>query len=388
MQRILSVSEVNSYIKSLMAEDMVLSCLSIKGEISNYKYHSSSHMYFTLKDKNGCILKCVMFRTRNMMLKFMPKDGLSVVAKGNISVFERDGQYQLYVEDMQQDGIGDLYAKIEQLKEKLRLEGVFDAAHKQKIPFLPDTIGVITSPTGSVIRDIINVSGRRFGNVKLKIYPVAVQGEDAKRQICRAISELNRLKCVDVIILARGGGSLEELWAFNEECVARSIYNSKIPLISAVGHETDYTIADFVADLRAPTPSAAAELAVPEKQLLKNRLDSLNTRLKRALQNRAFIDRTSLNNLHMRLYSGMDSTMKTARARFGMLTAKLDALSPLAVLARGYAITKTSKGEIITSIDHVRPKDGVCINLRDGDIHCIVEKLEREIRYGEVKEKV
>jgi len=245
---ILTVSAVNRYIKEIMSRDLILSNLWVRGEISNFKYHSSGHMYFTLKDEN-CSLKCVMFRTYNLHLKFMPENGMKVIVKGYISVFERDGQYQLYAEEMQNDGIGDLYIAFEQLKRRLASEGLFDPAHKKKIPFMPRTIGVVTSATGSVIRDIMNILDRRFYNSYIKIFPVRVQGETAALEISHAISKLNEIGGVDVIILARGGGSLEELWPFNEEIVARSIFNSSIPVISAVGHETDYTIADFVADL-------------------------------------------------------------------------------------------------------------------------------------------
>lgn len=280
---ILTVSAVNRYIKEIMSRDLILSNLWVRGEISNFKYHSSGHMYFTLKDEN-CSLKCVMFRTYNLHLKFMPENGMKVIVKGYISVFERDGQYQLYAEEMQNDGIGDLYIAFEQLKRRLASEGLFDPAHKKKIPFMPRTIGVVTSATGSVIRDIMNILDRRFYNSYIKIFPVRVQGETAALEISHAISKLDEIGGVDVIILARGGGSLEELWPFNEEIVARSIFNSSIPVISAVGHETDYTIADFVADLRAPTPSAAAELVMPEKVTIINRIRELNVRMVDALQ--------------------------------------------------------------------------------------------------------
>ena len=252
----ITVSKLNQYIKNIIDNDEMLSWVYIRGEISNFKNHYTGHMYFTLKDETS-LIKCVMFKTYTSNLNFVPKDGMSVVILGSVSVFERDGVYQIYVKGMEIDGVGALYAEYEKLKSKLEEEGLFDEAHKKKIPLLPKSIGVATSKTGAVIRDIINVTTRRFPNVNIKLFPCSVQGKGAAESIVKAISYFNKVKNVDVIIVARGGGSLEDLWPFNEEITARAIYESEIPVISAVGHETDFTIADFVADLRAPTPSAA-----------------------------------------------------------------------------------------------------------------------------------
>lgn len=259
----ISVTELNSYIKNKIADDEYLNNILIKGEISNFKHHYTGHMYFTLKDDNA-LIKCIMFKSYTANLKFVPKDGMSVLAFGTVSVFERDGVYQLYCKAMQEDGMGSLYAAYEELKAKLEKEGLFRQEHKKQLPVMPKVIGVLTSNTGSVIKDIINVSTRRNPNVYLKLLPVPVQGKGAAEKIVKGIELINEKKLADVIILARGGGSLEDLWPFNEEIVARAIYNSEIPVISGVGHETDFTIADFVADLRAPTPSAAAELSVAD----------------------------------------------------------------------------------------------------------------------------
>ena len=257
----ISVSQLNNYIKEKIDEDEFLNNIYIKGEISNFKHHYTGHMYFTLKDENS-LVKCIMFKTYTTNLNFVPKDGMKVLILGTVSVFERDGVYQIYCKAMEEDGIGNLYSEYEKLKNKLEAEGLFDKKYKKEIPFMPKVIGVLTSQTGSVIRDIINVSTRRNPNVYLRLLPVPVQGEGAAIKIADAIKIMNEKKLADVLILARGGGSLEDLWPFNEEVVARAIFESEIPIISAVGHETDFTIADFVADLRAPTPSAAAELAV------------------------------------------------------------------------------------------------------------------------------
>ena len=258
----ISVTELNKYIKDKVAQDEYLNNVLIKGEISNFKNHYTGHMYFTLKDENS-LVKCIMFKTYTTNLNFMPKDGMKVIILGTVSVFERDGVYQIYAKAMQEDGMGSLYTAYEELKLKLEKEGLFSQEHKQKIPFMPKVIGVLTSNTGSVIKDIINVSTRRNPNVYIRLFPVPVQGEGAGIKIANSIKIMNDKHLADILILARGGGSIEDLWPFNEEIVARAIYDSKIPIISAVGHETDFTIADFVSDLRAPTPSAAAELAVP-----------------------------------------------------------------------------------------------------------------------------
>ena len=278
----ITVTQLNKYMKDKIAGDEFLNNIFIKGEISNFKHHYTGHMYFTLKDENS-LIKCIMFKSATVNLDFKPQDGMKVLILGTVSVYERDGVYQIYCKAMKEDGIGVLYKAYEELKEKLKKEGYFSKEHKKKIPFMPETIGVLTSRTGSVIRDIINVSTRRNPNVHIRLLPVPVQGEGAAEKIEEAIHIMNEKRLADVIILARGGGSLEDLWPFNEEIVAKAIYNSEIPIISAVGHETDFTIADFVADLRAPTPSAAAELAVADVNELINRLNIDVSRCKMAL---------------------------------------------------------------------------------------------------------
>jgi exodeoxyribonuclease VII large subunit len=396
---VLTVSQLNKYIKDLISKDVVLSGLWVKGEISNFKNHYSGHFYFTLKDEKS-LLKCVMFRSNASLLPFMPENGMKVIIRGYISVFERDGQYQLYAEEMQPDGIGALYIAFEKLKKKLEAEGLFDASRKRRLPFLPGAIGVVTSSTGAVIRDIINVLSRRFYNVNLKLYPVQVQGEQAAGQIAAAVRRFNELDNVDVIIVARGGGSLEELWPFNEEIVARSIYESRIPVISAVGHETDFTIADFVADVRAPTPSAAAELVMPERAVVENRLDGLRLRLRNAVMkktsmerlllkriegsvafrqplNKIYQDRMLLDVQKKYMQKALSALNTEYRNRLSLLAATLDTLSPLKSLARGYSITKSKKdGSLIKSIHAVSVGDRLEISLTDGRLGCTVDSIE------------
>jgi len=398
---VLTVSELNKHIKDLISRDIVLSGLWVKGEISNFKNHYSGHLYFTLKDEKS-VLKCVMFRSNASMLAFMPENGMKVIIKGYISVFERDGQYQLYAEEMQPDGIGALYVAFENLKKKLQAEGLFDPARKRKLPYIPRAIGVVTSSTGAVIRDIINVLSRRFYNVNVKLYPVQVQGEQAAGQIAAAVRRLNELDNVDVIIVARGGGSLEELWAFNEEIVARSIYESRIPVISAVGHETDFTIADFVADVRAPTPSAAAELVIPERAVVENRLDSMKMRLRNAIHKKISMERLMLKRLeestafrqpYNKIYQermmldvqqrymqkALSSLSSGYRNRLSLLAAKLDSLSPLNSLARGYSIVKSQKdGSLIKSVRALQPGDRIEVCLKDGRLDCTVENIKED----------
>lgn len=405
MQYVLSVSQINRYIREVISKDLILSNLWVKGEISNYKPHYSGHMYFTVKDENS-LLKCVMFRAQASKLKFVPENGMKVIIRGYVSVFERDGQYQLYADEMQPDGMGNLHLAFEQLKRKLQEEGLFEQKYKKKLPYLPSRIGVVTSPTGAVIRDIINIVNRRFKNIELKIYAVPVQGELASSNIAKAIRKLNEKKFVDVIIVARGGGSLEELWAFNEEVVARSIFESEIPVISAVGHETDYTICDFVADVRAPTPSAAAELVVPEKNMLEGTLANLNSRLKNALVknlaqkadkykqlanstafrqpfNRVYQDRMRLEVLEKYLLKGMRAKKERVDSRLCLLAGKLDALSPLTILSRGYSVVKNeTSGKLLKSVSGVKIDDILEITVRDGKINCIAKEIKGENVYG------
>lgn len=384
---VVTVSKLNTYIKERFEEDEFLNNILVKGEISNFKHHYTGHMYFTLKDENS-LIKCVMFKGYTDKLNFIPKDGMKVIILGTVSVFERDGVYQIYAKGMKQEGIGDLHAKYEELKAKLEKEGLFSEAHKKKIPFMPKCIGVLTSNTGAVIRDIINVSTRRNPNVYIKLLPVPVQGTGAAEKIVKAIETMNEQKLADVIIIARGGGSLEDLWPFNEEIVARAIYASELPIISAVGHETDFTISDFVSDLRAPTPSAAAELAVPrieeiEQKLLtyKNRyknallkkLELINLRYQKCMASKVFKDpMQKINEQYMildkivkNLEYKIQSKLKDERTKMIKKVAKLDALSPLKTLTRGYTVTQY-KGKVINSSKTLKPGDEIELTFSDG----------------------
>ncbi len=383
----ISVTELNKYIKNKIDSDEVLNNVLVKGEISNYKHHYTGHLYFTLKDENS-LIKCIMFKSSAVRLKFEPRDGMKVMAFGTVSVFERDGVYQIYVKAMQEDGMGSLYKAYEELKAKLEKEGLFDVNHKKQIPTFPKCIGVLTSNTGAVIKDIINVSTRRNPNVYIKLLPVPVQGEGAAEKIADAIKLMNDKQLADVIIIARGGGSLEDLWPFNEEIVARAIYDSKLPVISAVGHETDFTIADFVADLRAPTPSSAAELAVPNISDLVLKLDSYSNRFKLALKkkvelmrlryekcmnSRVFKEPTQkINEKYMiidlkikSIQNSMMSIYKDKKTNMIKQISKLDALSPLKTLTRGYSIIQKN-GKVIKSVSDVKKDDEVDLRLTDG----------------------
>ena len=383
----ISVTELNSYIKNKIADDEYLNNVLIKGEISNFKNHYTGHMYFTLKDENS-LIKCVMFKTYAQKLGFMPKDGMKVFVLGGVSVFERDGVYQIYVKAMQEDGVGILYKKYEELKQRLDEEGYFDESHKQKIPLMPKVIGVLTSQTGSVIRDIINVSTRRNPNVQIRLYPVPVQGEGAAEKIADGIRFMNENNLADVLILARGGGSLEDLWPFNEEIVAHAIYNSKLPIISAVGHETDFSISDFVADLRAPTPSAAAELAVPDIYEIKQKINVYQNRLRMSLvkkveimklryekcmNSRVFKEPTRnindnylrVDNYIKRLENTIKIKQKEEKTKYIELISKLDALSPLKTLTRGYSIVETDN-KIIKSSKQLSTGDKIKLRFSDG----------------------
>ena len=382
-----SVTELNRYIKEKIAGDEALSNIIVKGEISNFKNHYTGHMYFTLKDENS-LIKCIMFKTYAQKLNFMPKDGMKVFVLGGVSVFERDGIYQIYVKAMQEDGIGALYRKYEELKKDLETKGLFEQEHKQRIPKMPKIIGVLTSQTGSVIRDIINVSTRRNPNVYIRLLPVPVQGEDAAPKIVKGIKKMNEENLADVLILARGGGSLEDLWPFNEEEVAYAIYESKIPIISAVGHETDFTIADFVADLRAPTPSAAAELAVPDiyeitqkiasfqnrlRLSLNKKLEIMKLRYEKCMSSAVFKDPTRMisdyylkvDSQIKRLEKVIENKKQTEKEKYVKLVSKLDALSPLKTLTRGYSIIE-SDDKIVKSVNDLSKGQKVEIRLVDG----------------------
>ena len=385
----ITVTDLNKYIKSKIDSDEMLNNVLVKGEISNFKNHYTGHMYFTLKDENS-LIKCVMFKTYTTHLSFMPKDGMKVIILGSVSVFERDGVYQVYAKAMKQDGLGSLYEAYEKLKAKLSEEGLFDESHKKKIPFMPKTIGVLTSNTGAVIRDIINVSTRRNPNVHIRLYPVPVQGAGAAEKIAEGIEFMNKNNLADVLIIGRGGGSLEDLWPFNEERVARAIYNSKIPIISAVGHETDFTIADFVADLRAPTPSAAAELAVANIDDVKSTLFLYNTRYKNALKKKLQLMRLSYEKCMARqafknptqkineqyividmkvkaMQNKIQLKLKEERTKFIKQVSKLDTLSPLKTLARGYSIVTDSSNKIIKSVKDLKENQNINIRLADGE---------------------
>ena len=382
-----SVTELNRYIKEKIAGDEALSNIIVKGEISNFKNHYTGHMYFTLKDENS-LIKCIMFKTYAQQLNFLPKDGMKVFVLGGVSVFERDGIYQIYVKAMQEDGIGALYRKYEELKKDLETKGLFGQEHKQKIPKMPKVIGVLTSQTGSVIRDIINVSTRRNPNVYIRLLPVPVQGEDAAPKIVKGIKKMNEENLADVLILARGGGSLEDLWPFNEEEVAYAIYESKIPIISAVGHETDFTIADFVADLRAPTPSAAAELAVPDiyeitqkiasfqnrlRLSLNKKLEIMKLRYEKCMSSAVFKDPTRMisdyylkvDSQIKRLEKVIENKKQTEKERYVKLVSKLDALSPLKTLTRGYSIIEADN-KIVKSVNDLHKGQNIEIRLVDG----------------------
>ncbi|MBM7614007.1 exodeoxyribonuclease VII large subunit [Alkaliphilus hydrothermalis] len=406
--KILSVSEVTSYIKRILFNDPILHNIRVKGEISNYKLHSSGHMYFTLKDQQSRI-NCVMFKTNAEKLKFVLEEGLKVTIKGYISVYERDGQYQLYVNDIEPVGMGSLYLAYQQMKEKLEKEGLFDSVKKKPIPFMPEKIALITSPTGAAIRDMISVIRRRYKRVELVIFPVLVQGESAAESIACAIEMANRIEDFDLIITGRGGGSIEELWAFNEERVARAIFQSNIPIISAVGHETDFTIADFVADLRAPTPSVAAELAVPSLRELKENLVSqhrrlvftMNTRIK-ALHSR--LDRVKnsypfkypLNTVydHRQVVDGLMEDLvkeirvlhRNKRIKLHSIGQRLNGLSPLSILKRGYCYAQQQNQKVIRSVDDVKIEDVVNIRLMDGKVQCRVINVLKEENTLEKKE--
>lgn len=396
----LSVTQINLYIKELMNRDVVLTDVLVKGEISNFKAHSSGHLYLSLKDESG-VMRAVMFRGSAAKLPFQPQNGMKVVAHGRVTVYERDGQYQLYIDDMQQEGIGDLYVAFEELKHRLQREGLFDPAHKKPLPKYPKKVGVVTAPTGAAIRDIINVLTRRFAYSDVVLYPVLVQGENAAQSIAKAIRYFNDTQGADVLIVGRGGGSIEDLWAFNEEVVAREIYQSEIPIVSAVGHEIDFTIADFVADLRAPTPSAAAELVVPAQNELMEKFQNVYHRLEQQslrilersrLQLEGLCQRPSLQNPMLRvdeeriyldrLYQDFTERTKVLlgqkKQALGLLTGKLDGLSPLGTLARGFSVVKTEEGSLVRSVKQVKQGDPLTLQVEDGQIRAIVNGVGKE----------
>lgn len=391
---VLSVSQLNRYVKSIIEQDYNLQTVFVQGEISNFTNHyRTGHYYMTIKDEYSSI-RAVMFKSANSRLRFMPENSMNVIIKGRVSVFERDGQYQLYIDDMQPDGAGALSLAFEQLKNKLAAEGLFDESRKRPIPRFPERVGVVTSPTGAAIRDIINVISRRFPAAELILCPVQVQGASAAGQIKAAIELFNTKKAADVLIVGRGGGSAEELWAFNEEPVARAVSASEIPVISAVGHETDFTICDFAADLRAPTPSAAAEIAVPDITALGELLGSFSRRMNSAvggtlthekarlearaqllkrLSPRNYIDDLAARcgGAGVRIDSAVRHSMEVRRGEISALCARLDALSPLRVIARGYAVA-SSGGKVLTSPSQVKVGDTIDLRLAGGELKCEV----------------
>jgi exodeoxyribonuclease VII large subunit len=394
--RALDVSEVNSYIKRILSNDVVLFNLKVKGEISNFKVHSSKNVYLTLKD-NSSKINCVIFKS-NYDESLSLEDGVKVIASGYISVYERDGSYQLYIDSIEIDGIGNLYIEFNKLKERLSKEGLFDIKYKKHVPKIPKSIGVVTSDTGAVIRDIINVIKRRYPKVNIKLYPVSVQGKKSSVDICKGIKFFNNANNVDTIIVGRGGGSIEELWSFNEEIVAREIFNSNIPIISAVGHETDFTIADFVADMRAPTPSAAAEIATPKLDELLYKLENIKNRMDKAIISQSKLDENKLNNTFDKIntivksyiirdkiiqidiiYDKITNEIKDfIDLRIKDLNTSgsmLNSLSPLSTLDRGYSILQKDN-KIVNSTIGLNKKDLIEITLKDGKADCIVEKIK------------
>ena len=384
----LTVTELNQFIKDLIDVNPPLSDIYIKGEISNFKAHSSGHFYFTLKDADSA-LKSVMFRSSAQKMEFMPENGMKVIAHGRISAFVRDGAYQLYADSMEPDGVGALYIAFEQLKRKLESEGLFADERKKPLPKIPSVVGIVTSPTGAAVRDIIHICRRRFPYAKLVLYPALVQGPDAPASVAAGIAYFNDTNSADVLIVGRGGGSVEDLWAFNTELVARAAAASKIPLISAVGHETDFTICDFVADRRAPTPSAAAEIAVPDTEELKQKflniisreravlgrtLGGYRQRLLRSSTSRVLLSpmntiedrRMAVLSLTQRMDPAIQRELEKRQGELAAASGKLSALNPMAVLTRGFCAAFNGEGKIIKSVDHIRIGDEIAIQMADG----------------------
>lgn len=392
-----TVSKINAYIKNMFRQDYVLSRVSVKGEISNCKYHTSGHIYFTLKDEGGT-LSAIMFATQAKSLSFHLSDGMQVIVSGRIEVYERDGKYQLYANSIVQDGIGDLYKKFEELKKQFQDMGYFESEYKRPIPYFSKKIGIVTASTGAAIHDIMNISYRRNPYVSLVLYPALVQGEGAASSIVSGIEKLDTMG-MDVIIVGRGGGSIEDLWAFNEECVAEAIFNAKTPIISAVGHETDFTIADFVADLRAPTPSAAAELAVADIHQIENRIAGYEELVNKAFmkfisQKRAVIDnysmrlkylnpvsrinekRITLDRLKERLDDNMSRLLKDYRHKLEVYASRLHGVSPLEKLGQGYSCTQNENGVPVTSVSNISLGDIITTTLKDGEIISQIKEVK------------
>ena len=398
-QQVMTITALNEYIRGKMDTDALLNAVAVKGEISNYKLYPSGHHYFTLKDENSA-LKCVMFKGNALRLRFRPENGMKIIAMGKVSVFPRDGAYQLYCTAMALDGIGDLYAAFEQLKKKLQAQGLFDPAHKKPIPKFPGTIGIITSSAGAAVHDMLRILNKRYPLAKVRLLPVRVQGVEAPGEIAAAIRYANYHRLADLLIVGRGGGSIEDLWAFNEEVVAHAIYDSEIPVISAVGHEPDVTISDFVADLRAATPSNAAELAVPDRDALSQTLDSISNAMANTLSRqirgyRQHLDVLSqspalksptgyleqkqrqLELMKNRLIAAENQIIARNTQRYIALTAKLDAMSPLKVLTRGYSMAQNDRGEVVRSVSQVELGERIGISFSDGKVYAtVMEKKE------------
>ena len=404
-QQVLSITQINEYIRSIMDRDPHLGSVAVRGEISNYKMYPSGHHYFTLKDENAA-LKAVMFKASAARLRFRPENGMKIIALGKISVFPRDGAYQLYCTSMTVDGIGDLHAAFEQLKAKLGAMGLFDPSHKVPLPKFPGTIGIITSSAGAAVHDMLRILKKRYPLTHVRLLPVRVQGAEAPGEIVSAIRYANFHNLADLLIVGRGGGSIEDLWAFNDERVAKAIYASKIPVISAVGHEPDVTISDYVADLRAATPSNAAELAVPDQEALRQILDSMSGAMATALSRQLKTSRRHLQvlagssclrspagylkqradtvaALANRLSAAQNRNISLKKQRFVALTAKLDAMSPLKVLTRGYAMVQTADGEVLRSVKQANVGDCICVALGDGRLETRVYEVRENVYESE-----
>jgi len=397
-QNVLSISQLNEYIRGRMDSDPLLTQVAVRGEISNYKMYPSGHHYFTLKDESSA-LKCVMFKGNAMRLRFRPENGMKIIAMGRVSVFPRDGAYQLYCTAMAMDGIGDLYAAFEQLKKKLESQGLFDPAYKKPLPKYPGTISIVTSSAGAAVHDMLRILRKRFPLSNVRLLPVRVQGAEAPGEIAAAIQYANYYKLADLLIVGRGGGSMEDLWAFNDERVAYAIYRSEIPVISAVGHEPDVTISDFVADLRAATPSNAAELAVPDQDSLRQQLDSmiiamvssLDGQIKSAKKHLDILSQSpalrgpdgylqqrskNLELLKNRMISAQNQNITMKNQQYIAAVSKLDAMSPLKVLSRGYAMTQNQSGEVVRSVKQVSIGERIAISLSDGKLSATVMNKE------------
>mgnify|MGYP004504949779 FL=1 len=401
-QQVLSITQVNEYIRGKMDQDQLLVQLAVRGEISNYKMYPSGHHYFTLKDENAA-LKCVMFKASAARLRFRPENGMKVIAMGRITVYPRDGAFQLYCSAMSMDGVGDLYAAFEQLKAKLAAQGLFAPEHKKLLPPFPGTIGIVTSSAGAAIHDMLRILNKRYPLTRVRLFPVRVQGAEAPGEIAAAIRYANHYRLADLLIVGRGGGSIEDLWAFNDERVAYAIYESRIPIISAVGHEPDVTISDYVADLRAATPSNAAELAVPDQAALLQNMDAaasamasaLAGRLRHARQRLAVLSQSpalisptgyleqrgkNLEHLKTRLIAAQTQQLQHKRQRFIAATSKLDAMSPLKVLSRGYSIVNADNGNILRSVYQTAPGGKIRVTLSDGSLSAVVAEVKESAK--------